>query len=541
MARMPANAGADGGLAFWWTCRGRRTTVISERMTAPIDSPSSAVAGEPTSAAAGIGPAPPAKPSLVRNTLYLTIGQAATVPIAVITNALLGRYLGPEEFGHSYLAATLCGFAILALEWGQQGAVPALVARDRSKAGVFLGTSLLWRATMAVVLSGLLALLCELLGYSSALKWALALSFPSAVLISCGAGFKDTMRGFERTDVPALAHVAQQVLGLLLIFPVLLLGGRLRAVLLASMVVAATILIVLRYALRSLGVPRLSFDRNALKALFAIGTPFVFFDLAMVLLPNINATFLSKLVPDQVIGWYGVSQRLVGLLIFPASALIGALYPTLCRLQTEDRAEFNRVSRDSLYGTALLAVPAAVGCAMFAELGVAIFDSSKFGGSIAHLRVMSAFVFLVYFSMPLGTTILAANRQRAWALVQCVCILFSVAGNPFLIPYFQKLLGNGAIGTCVMLVASEGVVVGFGIALAPRGIFNAQLMKSLALSALSGAAMAAVAWVTKPVSLFLAVPAALITYAAVAWFSGAVQPATATKLKGFVRRKWRRA
>jgi O-antigen/teichoic acid export membrane protein len=227
----------------------------------------------------------------------------------------------------------------------------------------------------------------------------------------------------------------------------------------------------------------------------------------------------------------------VGLLIFPASALIGALYPTLCRLQVEDQGEFKRVSRDSLYGTALLAVPAAVGCGMFAELGVAIFDASKFGGSIAHLRVMSVFVFLVYFSMPLGTTILAANRQRAWALVQCVCIAFSIAGNPFLIPYFQRMTGNGAIGTCVMLVASEAVVVGCGVILAPRGIFNLQLMKSLALSALAGAAMAGVAWATKPISLFVAVPAALATYAVVAWFSGAVQVSTAEKLKGFVRRK----
>ena len=49
--------------------------------------------------------------------------------------------------------------------------------------------------------------------------------------------------------------------------------------------------------------------------------------------------------------------------------------------------------------------------------------------------------------------------------------------------------------------------------------------------------MAGVAWATKPISLFVAVPAALATYAVVAGFSGAVQVSTAEKLKGFVRRK----
>jgi O-antigen/teichoic acid export membrane protein len=255
----------------------------------------------------------------------------------------------------------------------------------------------------------------------------------------------------------------------------------------------------------------------------------------------VNATFLSKLVPPAVIGWFGVSQRLIGLLIFPASALIGALYPTLCRLHAEDQPEFARVTRNALYGTALLAVPAAVGCGLFPELGVAIFGSAKFAGAADHLRVMSVFVFLVYFSMPLGTAVLACNKQRAWALVQCSCIAVSVVGSPFLIPHFQRLTGNGAIGTCVTLVLSELFVVSCGIALAPRGIFNRELGKSLLLAALSGAAMAVVAWLTKPISVYLAVPAALLTYAAAAWVSGAVQPSTIEMIKGFVGRKLSRA
>ena len=44
-----------------------------------------------------------------------------------------------------------------------------------------------------------------------------------------------------------------------------------------------------------------------------------------------------------------------------------------------------------------------------------------------------------------------------------------------------------------------------------------------------------------PISLYLAVPAAVLTYAAVAWLSGAVQPTTIEMIKGFVGRKFSRA
>jgi O-antigen/teichoic acid export membrane protein len=478
---------------------------------------------------------------LVRNTLYLTLAQVVTIPISVAANALAGRYLGAEEFGYLYLASTLCAFAILPLEWGQQGSVPALVARDRPRAGVYLGTALVWRSLMAVLISGVLALICLALGYDRGVRWAVGLSFPLAVLTSFAAGFKDTIRGFERTDIPSIAHVAQQVVTLVVIAPVLFLGGHLRALVLANIVVAGLTVFYLRWASRPIGLGPLKYERSALKPLFSLGTPFVFFGLAMVLQPNINATFLSKLVPAQVIGWFGVSQRLVGLLIFPASALIGALYPTLCRLHQEDREEFVRVSRNSLYGVSLVAIPAAVGCGFFPELGVSIFGSSEFAGATDHLRLMSVFVFLVYLSMPLGTLILAAERQRAWTLVQCICLVVSLVGNPFLIPYFQRRMGNGAMGTCATLVISELLVVVCGIALSPRGVFDRQLYKSLLLAGLAGAAMAGVALLTKTISLFLAVPAALLAYGVVAWFSGAIQPSTIDMIKGFVGRRLSRA
>lgn len=477
---------------------------------------------------------------LVKNTFFLTAAQAVTIPISVVSNALIGRYLGPEEFGYLYLATTVCAFAILGLEWGLQGATPALVVRDRAKAGTFLGTGLVWRAMSSLVVSGVLAAVCWLLGYNEGARWAVALSFPLAVLNSVGTGFKDTIRGFERTDIPAYAHVAQQLMMVVVLVPVLMLGGELRALLLSQIAVALVTVYYLKRSLRTVGVAKLSYDSSALKALLKLGTPFVVFSLAMVLGPFINGAFLAKLVPPEVIGWYGVSQRLIGLLIFPATSIVNALYPTLCRLHTEDKAEFVRVTRGALYGVALIAIPASVGCGMFPEVGVSIFGAQEFAGANDHLRLMSLFVFLVYFSMPLGIAILASDRQKIWTVVQCICLVVSVAGNPFLVPYFQRTMGNGAMGTCLTLVISEALVVACGIALVPRGLFDRGLGKSLSLGFVAGAAMVAVAYFTKPISIFLAVPASVLTYALLAWFGGAVQPATVEMIKGTLGRRFAR-
>ena len=482
-------------------------------------------------------PAAANQTGLVKNTFYLTAAQAATIPISVLSNAMIGRYLGPADFGYIYLATTLSTFGVLGVEWGLHGSVPALVARDRSQAGVYLGTSLVWRAVSSALIAFVLAAVCWILGYKGGVLWAVALVYPLAVINSVCAGFKDTIRGFERTDIPAFVHVAQQFVTAIVMVPVLMLGGDLRLLLLSQILVAVLTVFYLNHSLRHVGVIRLKFDKAAIGPLFKLGTPFVVFGLAMVLAPNVNATFLSKLAPPDVIGWFGVSQRLIGLLVFPASALVGALYPTLCRLQKEDLDEFVRVSRSSLYGVTLLAVPAAVGCGMFPEIGVSIFGKEQFAGATVHLQLMSAFVFLVYFSMPLGTAIMAGTRQKEWTVVQCLCLVVALIGSPFLVPYFQRTMGNGAVGTCLTLVISELLVVGFAAGLAPKGLFDRGLLKSIGLALLAGAAMGGVAFFTKPISLFLAVPLAVLTYAGVAWLVGAIQPTTVEMLKGILGRK----
>ena len=68
----------------------------------------------------------------------------------------------------------------------------------------------------------------------------------------------------------------------------------------------------------------LSVRKAELKSLVRVGMPFVFLNLATALQPNVDAVFLSKLAPAEVMGWFAVSRRLVGVLLFPASALIGA-------------------------------------------------------------------------------------------------------------------------------------------------------------------------------------------------------------------------
>jgi O-antigen/teichoic acid export membrane protein len=236
----------------------------------------------------------------------------------------------------------------------------------------------------------------------------------------------------------------------------LLAGGTLRHAIAGQAVAATIVLVFVWRTLKPVGVGTVSVRKDVVKSLFTGGTPFVVFSVAMVLQPNIDAVILSKFAPTDVMGWYAIARRLVGLLVFPAGALIGALYPTLSRLFTEDLEAYKQTASGALRGVSLLVVPVALGCALFPDIGALIFGQEAYGRAGEDLVVLAAFLFLLYFSMPLGTAVLASGKQKQWSIIQSLCVGVSAILDPVLVPWFQRRTANGALGLCVATVISGG-------------------------------------------------------------------------------------
>lgn len=475
---------------------------------------------------------------LIRNTLYLSISQVLAMPLSVFTTAIAAQYLGAEAFGYSYLAYTLCSFGFLVVGWGHEAVLPAVVARDHSVAGEMLGSSLAWRATTAVVVYLGLAAYCWFLHYPPELQWALALTALISLVTHFVATAKDTIRGLERADIPAYVHAGQQFLSAVLVFIALTAGGKLNAALAAQVLAGVIVLAVMWRFLRPTGVGALSVRWDAMRTLFMAGTPFVLVNLALALQPNVDAFFLAKLAPLEVMGWYAVSRRLVGTLLLPATTMIGALYPTLCRLYATDREDYTRTSNAALRGVSLLAVPVALACGLFPQVGVMLFSRQSFAPAEDNLRVLAVLVYLVYFSIPLSTCLLAAGRQRAWSAVQSGCVAASLVLDPWLVPFFQQRYGNGGLGVCYASVISEAFMMAFGIALAPPGVFDKRLRRYILITLVAGAAMAATAYFARGLSTLVAAPLAFVTYGVVLWRLGGLEGEQFNNLWAAVRRRF---
>lgn len=467
-------------------------------------------------AAGGIAPR-----LVIRNAGFLLAAQVLATPLSALVNVIAARRLGPDDYGRLYLAMTFAAFAFLWVEWGQNGPLSAMIAKNRGQAGELLGSALAWRAGALPVVVLVLFAACSMLGYDARFLAILALVLLGSSAATISSACLDVFRGHERADLTAASYLAWQALTALVVVPVLLLGGGLDAMLIAQAACAALGALVLLRCLAPFGVTAVRVRTPIVGALVSAGTSFLALNLILALQTNIDAVFLSKLASADAVGWNAAARKVTGLLIFPATALIGALYPTLCRLQGRDGRAFASTARNALRVAILAGVPVALGCALFPEIGIALFGAPAYGPALDNLRILALYVLLVYFTMPLGTTLTAAGRQRAWAAAQFACVAVSAACDPWLIRWFQQSTGNGGLGVCVSTAGSEVLMVAAGVWLLPRGVLDRSLVRTLASVTLGGAAMTAIALACSAVSPWAVAPMSVLGYGACLWASGA--------------------
>ena len=405
-----------------------------------------------------------------RNTSLLVIAQAIVTPISVLINAIAGRTLGSANFGLLYQALTFSSFVFLFVEWGQSNVLTGRVARQREAAGELLGSGISLRVAAAAAALIVVPVVCALAGYDRDFLVVLELTMLGATFATISAACQDVFRGFERTDFAAASYVGWQLLSAAVVIPTLLAGGNLRTLLIAQVSCAALGMLFVLKMLPRMQVPKLALRREVARELFRSGHPFILFGLVILLQPMIDAAMLSKFAAAESMGWYAAARKLVGILIFPASALVAASYPTLCRLHAENQDAYRKTAADALLAVCLFVVPVALGCGLFPQVGVAIFGQRDFGPAADNLRILAPYVFLVYFSMVIGSCLVSCGRQNSWTVVQLGSVVVSAALDPPLISWFQLHHGNGGLGVCTATVISEVLMVSGGLWLLPEGI-----------------------------------------------------------------------
>lgn len=470
------------------------------------------------------GPVPPAGHIVGRGMLALVFSQLITTPVSMTVQALIARRVGAEAFGAIYFATAALGVWYLFVEWGGHAQVAAEVARDRRAGARVFASGMLLRLVFAVAVLTIIPWFGRQMGYDEVVRLALSMVSMKLALQGLGALCLAVVRGFEKVHWQAGSAVFGNLTEAALVVFALLGGGGIREVLIAQVVAAAITLAVQVAMVVRLRLGAWRPDLATAWSILRGGFSFLVLDLVLRLQPYVDATFLERLAPPAALGWHSAASRISGVLIFPALTLNFALYPTLARLWSTDRATYDSLVRLGLRTVTILGMLAGTGTALFAPWVVGwIYGNDGYGPAGASLSIMSVFILLVYGSIVLGPSIAAAGRQWFWAGAQTLCLLVSVVLDPILIPWTQRYYGNGSLGVSIAVGLAEIAMVGLGLYILPAGVLNRALGRTLGRCVAAAVAAAIVGFILLGLPI-VAIPATAVTYFATLRLLGELDP-----------------
>ena len=433
--------------------------------------------------------------SIFKNTAALMSAQVITWSSGFVLLLILPRYLGSAGYGKLYIAMSMQTILQFLIDYGGTTYIPKEVARDRGRSSDLVSHSIILR----IGLWGISVVI--------AMTWCMIAKYPISVILlvmvlaisnlwgNICALLRSCFQGFEEMKYPSIASVVERSFLMLTTVPLLLLGARETAV--VTMMAISTFIsfaIHAKYVTRLIRI-KLSIHLETARRLLREGLPYFLSSLFGVVYYRIDAIMLSVMTPEKVVGWYGAAYRFFDILMFLPSIYATTLFPILSKLSKSEFSSMKNTSTKSLEILLVAGIPIAVGLIFFAKQIVQIlYGLPEFGPSIAVLQIFSFGMLLVYVDFVLGSTAMALDKQKQWALVAFGAIFVNMASNYYLIPYFQTSFGNGGIGSAIATDLTEFFIMISAIYLVPKSLFTKRLFLVAAKGFFSGIAMGVTIW-----------------------------------------------
>ncbi len=379
---------------------------------------------------------------LLRNMLWLLVGNLVAQVLGAAVGLLLARWVGPHGYGLYATAFSLAMTFTYTALMGMDSIVPREVARNPIWAGrVALSAlipALLWFPVLVLLIFGA----GMALGYSLEVR---ALLLPAALIMGIRGLvglFRSVLRGLERMELDAAVQGLETGLALIGSVLALLLSPSVQRALWAMVGAETLSLILAGIWVSQLARPfgwEARLARDMVVAALPLGLTFTLVGLNM----RLDTLALSLFQPAREVGLYNAAVSLM-MLARSVGLMAAAFLPRLSFLAQQDEAAFARLRDQGVLWMLVPAIGIGVTMSLLSPFLITLLYGAPFLPAAPVLRVLGVGTIAVFLNAYFWQVLIARGGQGTIACTTAASLLLSLALAAVLVPRWGAL---GAAGT----------------------------------------------------------------------------------------------
>ncbi len=394
--------------------------------------------------------------SLAKGTFYLTFSSIIFLVSGYLINILLGRFLGPENYGLYGIVISLVTIINLAQNSGLPFTVSKYVSSESDKEEAIYRTgfylqiaSTIFASILFFFLSGVIANLLKDPGLASYLQLA-ALIFPFYGTFALLTGYYN---GLHKFGTQALLHITYSILKIITII-ILAYYFRLFGVII-GFIISPLIALLIKFH-----IPKRTNINFSYKKLIAFSIPLIGVAIFANVLQSIDLFFVKGIThSDKLAGFYTANQNVAEIPYFALTALASVLFPSISKHISQNlHHEAKKLISKSLRFSLLILIPGILLIsATSATLLTFLFSSAYLPGatSLSILVIGSGFFTLFFIFV---TIINSSGHPTKSSFLAGIGVIISSLLCLFLIPSFG-LIGAALATTIAAFIVMVGAAV----------------------------------------------------------------------------------
>lgn len=408
--------------------------------------------------------------------VYSFLGEA-TLSLTFIFYMILGRVLGPEEYGVFTAATALGGIFAFFIQFGLQDLLAREIAATPQKGVQSTSIFLLIESVNCFCVLLILLPIAKLLNFQG---MGLLVCYLVVIAGACRCA-KQTLRAVFR----GLGHFRSETLSVsiersamfLLASIVLLVSGNLAWVVATMALVRLIDVICLFYYLNSKVSITSSITFERFKYAVKMAYPFALSGVLWVLYYQIDAVMLKVMAPTTETGFYGAAYSLLEIFSALPRVIFYVALTKFSRCYAEAPEQLSHQIQKTTYFL-LIAVLPVITLAGFAQtLLIKLTYGQSFLTSVDSLAILLPSLGIKMFGSLVLIILQAIRKERFLPSIMLAAVIVNIVSNALLIPSL------GAIGAALATLLSEVILAVVGLALIGnfgyRSVSNKLMMVSI--------------------------------------------------------------
>ncbi len=385
---------------------------------------------------------------LIKNFASLTAAEIITRLAATLLYVYIARTLGVTSFGQLAFATALMGFFNFFADFGMTTLGTREIARNKDRKDSYGTNILFFQLLLTIILIIILSLILVWIPITTKLK--IITFFYGLGLIPLSLDMSYIFQAFEKMEYVLIAKIVNQFSYLLLGFFFISIFKDITFIPIAycigGVLGALTTYIIL---MRSLHFSLSQLDTALIKSLIITALPFVAAGLFGNIYHNLDSIMIQFFKNTNQVGYYASGYKIVNISIMVISFIANSFFPLISLHYKNDSQKFQKFLQYFSQAIGLIAIPAGVGCILYAKQIITFFYGSSFLPAQASFIALSLLIILIPFNILLSTILIASDQQKENMISTAIGAIVDIILNFLLIPHF------GIVGAAIATIASE--------------------------------------------------------------------------------------